>query len=306
MSNKNLILAEARQKAEEQLAKLRTKTNRYVMLIVIVAIVASIPFSLGFAWVIPFPFNLVLCLIIPILVYINCKRHFRDCYLAQYEFTLQSLTKEPQSAEDYSDRAEALASYGFHESAVEDYRKALEMESNTVQNWLDLAETLWKIQQRDEALAIVEKWSEVEGDYQGLALVLQGNILTEEAPETALKCFDKAIEIEPNDSYCHLARLRFCLEQNQLDTAAAAIDETTKVLKKGGYYYVSEIYELRGMLAMKQGNLNDAVKEFNKAIRLESSEGRYYRLRSEAHDALGNLAKADADRRKADELASKS
>ena len=304
-----MILAEARQKAEEQLAKLQSKARLYTLLGIGSGIIAGIVSSLIMVhW---FPFNFILLLVFPIIAYLSARSYVRDNILYHPLEAVKILGKEPQDENDYWFRAEILSSYGFREAAVEDYRKALEIEPDEELNEyirLDLAETLWELHRRDEALPIAEQLSTKEGHYQGLALVLQGKILAEEDSAMALKCFDRAIEIEPKYFQHRLSKIRFFLDLNRLDEAAEVIEQTAKMLKWQGNYpaLYAEFYELGGELALKRGRFADAVREFTIAIRWCSSETKYYRSRSEAHDALGNLAKADADRRKADKLASKS
>jgi uncharacterized protein HemY len=74
------------------------------------------------------------------------------------------------------------------------------------------------------------------------------------------------------------------------------------MMKKDYRFFVDELYELRGRLALKQGRFADAVRDFGWAIWNGSSDATCYRLRSKAHEALGRLDKAEADRRKADAL----
>ena len=305
MNDKSLILAEARRKAEEELKALRTKTSRYTLLAIGFGLAIAVPISM-LGTMLKFPFNLFPYVFL-VIGYAGIKQYARVQILLPAEFTKQSIENEPQDASDYSERAGTLYAYGFYEAAVEDYRSALEMEPDSDQDWLDLAESLWELGQKDEAQSIVEKMSAAEGDYQGLALVLQGKFLAEEDPAAALKCFDKGIEIEPDYSYHRLSRIRFFLGRDRLGETAEAIEETTKVLKKQRHYqyHCAEIYEFRGTLALKQGRFTDAVRDFGWAIWNRSSEAEYHRLRGDAHEALGNLAKADADRKKAEILAGK-
>ena len=309
MKDKNSILAEARQKAEEKLEKLRPKAMLYTLFGIGFGIITGIVGSLITARF--FPVNLVLLLVIPIVAYITTKRHVRQHILHYANDAIKALSEEPQDDRDYWCRADILSSYGFHEAAVDDYRLALEIEPNEELNsdiWYDLAHTLWELRRRDEALPIVEKLIAKKGDYHGLALVLQGKILAEEDPAAALKCFDKAIEIEPKYFYHRLSRIRFFLDLDRLDEAAEMIEQTAKMLKWQGNvpHIYAEFYEFCGELALKQGRFADAVREFTIAIRWCSSEAKYYRLRGDAHEALGDFAKAEADRSKAEKLAGQS
>jgi tetratricopeptide (TPR) repeat protein len=291
---KNLVIAETRRKAEKELEALRAKVWRYSLLGIGFGVVLAIPFWLRNVWA---GFSIYSFIIFPVIAYIGFKLYVRRFFLHAQE-VLETLEKEPHNASDYAARAGTLYAYGYYEASAEDYQTALEMEPDNDLTWFDLAETLWKLHRRSEALPIAENLGKTEGDYQASALVLQGEILTDEDPVTALKCFDKAVEIEPDDYDHHLARLRFYLDTNQLDQAAEAVTK----LKGCHLHQYPALFELRGVLALKQGRFADAVRELTSAIRHCSSESKYYRLRSDAHEALGHLDKAEIDRRKAQEL----
>lgn len=303
MNDKALILAETRRKAEMELMEAQKKVSRYLLLgmgwvIVFTFIFAYFLFTTLFPQ--SFSFVIIVSFVFPCIIFFLARRDLKKQYCSYLEEMLKTLEKEPQTASDYANRAGTFYDYKFYEAAVDDYRAALKMEPNDDLTWYDLAETLWRnLRRGDEALPIVEKLGKAEGDYQASALVFQGEILAETDPIAALQCFDKAIELEPDDDDHHIARLRFYLDQNRLDEAVEAVEETAKILKRGGYNRRAEFYELRGTLALKQGRFTDGVKEFSKAIRLAPSEAKYYRLRSDAHAALGNHDKANTDRQKA-------
>jgi len=308
MKDKDLIIAEAKRKAEEKLEKLQPTVRLYTLFGIGGGIFSGIISSLTMVRL--FPFNLLLLPVFPIIAYIGVKRHVRAHFLFDILEAIKALGEEPEDEHDYWFRADILSSCGFHEAAVDDYRSALEVAPDEEQNdfiWHDLAVSLWELRRRDEALPIAEKVSTKEGNYQAEALILQGKILAEDNPAAALQCFDKAIEIDPKDFYHRLSRCRFFLDADRLDEAHRAIVETACTLKEqGNYQYLrAELYEFHGELALRQERFADAVREFTVAIRWCSSEAKYYRLRSAAHEALGNHDKADADRRKAEKIAEK-
>jgi tetratricopeptide (TPR) repeat protein len=295
MSDKSTILAEARRQAEEELAKKQKLVSWYIGTVMVFAIFSSIYFFISES-----RSSAILAYgLFAIFGFFYVCWEVQRRYLSCPRKILEAFEKEPQDAADYAARAGCLYDYEFYEAAAEDYRTSLEMEPNNDLAWYDLAETLWRdLHRGDEALPIVEKLGKTEGDYQASALVFHGEILAETDPKTAQKCFDKAVELEPNDFDHHLARLRFYFDADRLDYAADAVAE----IKQQRFPQCTELCELRGVLAMKQGRPADAVKELTQAIRFDPTEEKYYRLRSDAHETLGNHDKADADRQKAEEL----
>ena len=306
MQDKTQILEEARRKAKEELQRYRAMILKQLVLPLAGAML-GIGFVIFFVWttqqlsfLTPF-----IVLLAPFFFYFGVKKCFEK-YLAPVRAMIMSLETEPQTAEDYVNRAHAFEVHDFHEAAAEDYRNALAIEPDIDYLWYSLAEVLWlELHQEDEALSIVEKLSKTDGDFQAEAFSLQGRILAEKDPAAALNCFDKAIEIEPHDYEHHLLRLRVYIDTEQFDRAVEAIKETTNLLKRhNGINRYSTLYELRGLFAMKQNRFADAVKELTVAIRHCSTATEHYRLRSDAYEALGYIDKAEADRRKVQELGS--
>ena len=302
MKDKSTILAEARQKAEEELTGRRKLVSLYLFVNVMgLLIFCSCCFTFVM-WQSPVGtrFYVIFLICFSFLAWWEMRRRL-------YTYPMNALKvfeTEPQGADDYIERAGILYGYKFYEAAVDDYRTALKMEPDNDLAWYDLAETLWReLRRSDEALPIVEKLGGRESDYQASALVFQGEILAEQDPEAAIKCFDQAIDIEPDDFDHQLARLRFYVDTDRLDQATEAIVAVAKVQRKGWFHQCATFSELCGVMALKQGRPADAVKELGKAIRLDSSKAEYYHIRSDAHAALGDHDKADADRRKAQELA---
>jgi len=307
MKDKHLTLEKVRKKAEEECASIHFLVYRYMLLTTGLGCVCV--FGYMYVWnkvsllsilflsffVVPGSALFALLFWIRVLAW----RHARP------QLIIEILKKEPQNADDYLNRSAVCYVYNFYEAAVEECRTACGIEPDNDLALFSLAECLWLLlHQGDEALAIAEKLAKKEGSQQASALALLGAILTKKNPIEALKCFDKAIEIEPNSINVHLALLRFLIDTDQLDRAAEAVTETVKLLKRLnlGQAHYKELLELQGVLAMKQGRFADAVKALTLAIRQSPAEAKYYQLRSDAHEALGNIDKAEKDRRKVQTL----
>lgn len=305
MNNKQFVIEQAKQKLEEILEPIRTKVN----LIHWAGLAGLTVFCFIFAWAARFRFPFAYIPVIFLLVGIfrsksELRKTFRQDY---YEDELKYLEKEPETADDYYSRGHTLNNLEFHEAAVEDYRKAIEMEPNDQYFLIAIITTLWgELERGEEALPYVEQLTQMENDndYKADAFMYRGRILAKTDPEAALKSFDKAIEIDPDDSDYPLAKMRFLIDAGRLDAATDYLPEVEKAVKEERAYGQWPINEIRSRLALKQGNPADAVAFASKALR-HVPRSDLYLLRAEAYDALGQIDKADADRRKAEKLESK-
>jgi tetratricopeptide (TPR) repeat protein len=297
------ILDEVKQKVEADLAKARRK-------VALISLFGTIAFALFFAvwlsfWKLPLYLYWIVVVIAPIVLYIYWKKELRKLlWQDYYESELEALQNEPQTADDYFLRGDTLAGYDYQEAAIEDWRKAVELEPENDRILYEIMYQLWyEMDNGEEALLYAERLAAIEGDDQAEALTIYGRILTTTDPETALASINKAIELAPDDANCRLARLRLFLVTDRLCDAAAVVDEMSTEMRKSSFTLEkAEFAELQGILAMKQQDPKTAVKHFSRAIRFCSDNEKYYILRAEAHEALGDIFKADADKQKADKF----
>ena len=201
MQDKAFILAEIRKKAELECKKSVALYSWNVYLAVAFGLFIGLILAFGTMSFL-FPINLIPLIVAPIIFYIGAKSAIRP-YIFDARKVVEILENEPHDASEYVSRADILADYEFYEAAVEDYQTALSMEPDEEFDadltWFSLANALQELDRDDEALEIVQKLSSTKGNYQDIALTLQGTLLAEKDPAKALKCFDKAIEIEPNN-----------------------------------------------------------------------------------------------------------
>ena len=123
-----------------------------------------------------------------LIAYFLSRQKLAELYSPCFQ-VLNAFEKEPQDADDYVVRARCFHNYKFYEAAIEDYRTALAMEPNDDIAWYELAAILWRdLHRADEALPIIEKLSEAEGDYQGLAIVFHREILADKDPVALCAC----------------------------------------------------------------------------------------------------------------------
>lgn len=301
MADQQAVLDEAKRKLEEILEPIRTKVN----LVFWAGLAAMSAFCVLFAFVARFRFPLAFFPVIVLLIGIfRFKSELRKTFWQDYyEDELKYLEKEPESGDDYYARGHTLDDLEFYEAAVEDYRKAVEMDPDDIYFLYSIISTLWvELKNGEEALPYIERLMKIEGDYQADAFMFHGQILAETDPETALQSFDEAVRLDPDDSDYALAKLRFLIESDRLDKAADFMGQVAETVKREGGYEQDTLLGLQALSALKLGDAEEAVRLVSKALKLAPADEDLYRLRSEAYDVLGKYDKADADRRKAEKL----
>lgn len=300
MDDTQRAIDQAKQKLEETLTPIRKK----VELSFLGGMAVLILFSFIFAWAsrfkFPFAYFPVIILIIGVFRFKSELR--KTLWQDYYENELKSLEKEPENADDYCLRGRILARLDFPEAALENYQKALSIEPDNEMYLDELAYFLWNdLKDGERALPYIEKLCEIEGDNQADAFMYRGQVLGKTDPDVALKSFDRAIEIDPDDSDYPLAKIRFLIDAGRLEQATDYLPEVERIVKKERAYGQWPINEIRARLALKQDDFETAVKFVSKALRFVPRSD-LYQLRGEAYDALGQMDKAAADRLKAEQL----
>lgn len=140
------------------------------------------------------------------------------------------------------------------------------------------------------------------GKYEGSALALlhatRADALVQQADTNeALQDYTKAIELNPNAAAAIFARGGVYLRQGHSDKAAADFRAAVKLRPDNFYAH----FGLGSALAQAK-DWRGAVTALTDAIALRKDFGVAYRLRAEAHAALGDATAAGADRAMAKKL----
>lgn len=302
MSDKRFVIDEAKRRIEEFHAPLRRRSRFVIAVLIVVPLSCCVAaFCIFQTWFERIGFT-VFCLSGIIVFFITNGKHLKY-FLASGNDLFHALEKRPETAGDYAMRGRAFADAEFYDEAVEDYQKALEMEPDNEEFLDEFAVMLWgEMKDGRQALPYFEKLCGIEGVNRADAFMFRGQILAETDPDAALKSFDRAVEIEPDDSDYPLAKLRFFIDAGQLDQAEEYLPEVEKIVKNEsrGEYVNTTWLELRARLALKRGEAENAVKFASQAVRVSPRDKELYEIRAEAYDALGRYDKAEADRRKAE------
>ncbi len=248
------------------------------------------------------PLFYVLYLVFGILAYFGLRHHLLKLLNPAIEERLKILETEPETAQEFADRADLFAEYAQPEAAESDYRAALLLAPQEGGIRVKLALLLWRTSRADEALLFLEQILPIGGDEQGRAYFLHGTILQFSDLAKAEQSFNRAIEIDPDNIEFLLGRATFFEFADRDDEAAADLQEASKQLRNIGLSDTGEVCQVRGKLKLKQGDAAGAVKEFSRAIRVDPDGApNYFLLRAQAYEVLGNLREAENDRHYAEE-----
>lgn len=289
------IIEQIRPEVERDLKKIREKVDHTAVCIGIVVTGFFVFFLLISKP--PPPLFSIFYLILGIIAYFGLREHFLKLVSPLVEQRLQRLDREPETAEEFAERAEIFAEYGQPDAAVADYRSAIELAPDDKAILHDFALLLWKLERSDEALEFLEEITPISSDWQASAFFLRGRILEARDPIQAEKSFHKALEIDPDSVEFHLGRAGFYLRCERFDEVQADLDAASTLLRHVGLSDTGELCQLRGRLKMKQGDPAGAVKDFTRAVRVDpANASNYFLQRAQAWDALGDFRQARADR----------
>lgn len=292
-------IEKAREGLEKDLAMCKGKILRYY-LVAMLAFIGGVLFFVmergGLLW------GLAILAAMIVAFFIR-ERHISHPLRRYYLDGLKTLARDPETADDYAERADIFAGQDMLDEAIEDFEMALKLEPDDADTMYDYAYMLWR-QKKDGAAALpwVEKLAKIVNDNQGEAYCMKGEILGQTDLWTGLEWIDMALEID-DDAEWTVAKVRLLLQHEAWDRIDEAIDEATKHLKTEDWR-LAELFKLQGQLAMTRGGYKEAVEFFTRAFKCIDDDDypELFLRRAEAYDALGVLDKADADRRKAEKL----
>ncbi|MBI5203982.1 MAG: tetratricopeptide repeat protein [Nitrospirae bacterium] len=186
--------------------------------------------------------------------------------------------------------------YKADEKKIEQYNEAVKGLSAT--DWFKKGLTLGKAGNHQEALNAFNKAIELNPQdtathyNRGTAYSNLGNY------QQAINDFNKAIGLNPQDAEAYNNR---GVAYSNLGNYQQAINDLTKVIELNPQYD-AKAYNNRGFAYAKLENYQKAIKDFNKTIELNPQDAEAYYNRGVAYGMLGNHQQAIKDFNKAIQL----
>ena len=121
-----------------------------------------------------------------------------DVNLDHYVYLARSTTELKESAVNYFNIAYSFGEKGDYEKAIENYDKALELNSNFEEAWYNKGFNLGELERHAEAIKCYDKAIDLNPNYEKAWHNKGVDLGKLERHEEAIECFGNAIELNPN------------------------------------------------------------------------------------------------------------
>jgi tetratricopeptide (TPR) repeat protein len=232
-----------------------------------------------------------------------------DLALVEYN---KAIAMNVKCAEPYVGRAACYAGKNETQQALADFAKAIEIEPER-SNLYSMRGIVYALIVKDKPKALADFDKAVElctksKDCDDEDFTMRGNL------SDALGDYDKAIAdftmvimMKPSESVVYQRRGRLFLKKEEMNLAYADFDKAVSLDPSNArnYHYRGMTLVARGVFEKNRDYLVQSVIDFGKAIELDPTDIENYEARAVCLDLLGEREKANADRRRAEELKKK-
>jgi tetratricopeptide (TPR) repeat protein len=200
--------------------------------------------------------------------------------------------EQASQAQLYSERAQAALDRGDLESARNEMLQLVAHSPASAEAHHRLGKILQLQGRLNEAEACFRRALELDHDYVG-ALIGLGTIEAAKGdPQSALKRFETAIEIEPHDDEAHFARAQILEVLGRTDEALAAYFRTLE------FNPLHPVVSRRiGAIQLARNQPDQALVRLDQAVDLAPHDGEVHLLRGRAHLVLHHAPQAIVDLR---------
>lgn len=221
----------------------------------------------------------------------SVKRHFSRIGSAEAEdpnienYTLWRFKlKEPvdtKKLQSYLDQGNDYAKKGEHDKAIEEYNKAIAIDSNFAKAYAKRGLAYYNKDQNDRAIEDFNKAISIDPNYLE-AYHNRGSLYYRKGQyDMAIEDYNKAIAIDQNDAFAYINRGYAYERKGQYDSAIKDYNKTIALNPNDALAYNN-----RGVVYARKGNMDRAISDFRKACDLGIESG------------CKNLQKALKDRRR--------
>jgi tetratricopeptide (TPR) repeat protein len=206
----------------------------------------------------------------------------------------QEIAVQPHNPRLYFMLAKIQKDEGDLEQAISTSRKALELDSDSVDIVAQLSNFLIEAEQQTEALVLIKQLLESQPDNPRVCLML-GNLQRQQQDLLgAISTYQQAIKLIPQNpsSFIHLSNL--LIQNNQVEEAIINGQQALELHPQN-----SQIYFVLGKAYAQQQDWEQAISLYQQAIKLNSQNPGVYFALGEVFREQGDLEKAIANYQKA-------
>lgn len=213
------------------------------------------------------------------------------------EYYNKAIELDPDFADAYNNRGIAYRRKGECAKAIEDYNKAIELDPDYSEAYYNRGRAYRYLKEYDKA---IEDYSKaIELNPEDAEAYNSRGVAYADLKEygKAIEDFSKAIELNPEDAEAYNNRGYAYLHLKEYGKSKTDIEKALELDPDGGY-----IYDSLGELLLETGKYDEAIEDFTRAIELGCNEIETYEKRAKAYEAVGEIEKAEADRKTAETL----
>ena len=230
--------------------------------------------------------------------------------LGNYEKALadynQAIELEPDLAKLYNLRAIAKLALGKYEDAQQDFNRAIELQPDELgylgQGFLKEEQKNYKEAIEDYTNALKAS-AEMDSLTKSFVYNRRGwskNLVKDYMG--AVKDHNRAIELNPNNADAYFGIASVCMKEKKYKAAVNYISRAIEIDPSSAKYSLS-----RGFSKSQLKDYKGAITDYTRAIELDAAypagQAQAYQYRAKAKKALGDIAGATADEKKANQLA---
>jgi YVTN family beta-propeller protein len=190
-----------------------------------------------------------------------------------------------------------LAEKKLYEEAIECYEKALQINPNYVQSWLNRGQALYSQAKYEEASESYYRAIRIDQNNVS-AWLNRGQALYSQAKyEEAIKSYDRVIEIDPKNVSAWLNRGQALYSQGKNKEAIESYDRVIKIDQNNVSAWLN-----RGQALYSQAKYEEAIKSYDRVIEIDPKNVNALDGKALALESLGNYKDAKSYYSKVKEL----
>ena len=205
-----------------------------------------------------------------------------------------ALALEDKSSFAHNNLGLALAKRGTVEEAINEFRRAVEVDPAFVEAYTNLGNFLAQRGSSQEAIYHLRHALQIDPGFANAHNTL-GNVLADRgALDEAIQHFRKALQLNPQSAMTHYNFARALARQGDAEEAIAHYRQALEIDPGDG-----DVHNNLGLLLLSRGNIDQAIEQFREAIRVNPNYakayfnlGRVYAQQDRLDEAVENFRKA--------------
>ena len=197
----------------------------------------------------------------------------------------------------YYNRGTAYFSLGKFEDAIQDYNKAIDLNPNDDLSYNNKGNAYFSLGKFEDAIQDYNKAIDLNPNNASYYYNRGTTFANLEKFEDAIQDYNKAIDLNPNDESVYYNRGVAFIYLNEYEKA---IENLSKAIDLDPNF--SDAYNIRGVSYVNQKKFSEAIKDFSKAIDLNPNDKEYYYNLGNLYSNLNEYEKAIENLSKAIDL----